>query len=89
MRQPKIPKEISALLGSFSLSRTAIVVVLTRIHSEFGALYAQNRMNRVKGHEDRRYWHRMVVQDGDRLNVLAFVVDDATSPDDLIIVDEE
>src|SRR5205807_2251678 len=83
-RNTKVPKPISAKIGSFGLPREVMLQLEARIHHEIAESYDTHRLAR-SALNDRLYYHRMVVQGDPEKHLFTLAIDDSTSQDDLII----
>jgi hypothetical protein len=87
MRKAIIPKPISESVGGFGLSRPVLVALLSHLHAKLPGDYPRFRHYRVRQHEDSQYRYRVVVKDEALRHLFLLAVDDATSPEHLIVTD--
>ncbi len=85
-RKIKVPENISAEWRSFGLAREISIALWNYVHLEIPARYANLRVHR--SHDDRSFRHRKVIKGASGEPYLfVILVDDSTSPDDLIVTE--
>lgn len=84
-RRVIVPKTVSEYIGTRGLSRSIVIALFTRIHTDIPKDFQDFRSLRVRGHEDSLYRYRFVIVEGGRRHLFTFTIDDATSPEHLII----
>ena len=84
-RKVTVPKPVSEYIGTRALTRALIIKLLTRIHVDIASEYDRYRHLRVRGYEDSLYRYRFVIEENGIRHLFTFTIDDATSPDHLIV----
>jgi hypothetical protein len=85
-RHLRLDPEMSRRLGKCGLSRNATVRFLTRLRDDLENRYSL--YSALRHPEEERFFHFfLAVADGDLTHRFWFVIADATSPDDLFLMD--
>jgi hypothetical protein len=85
-RKIKVPENISTEWRSFGLPREVSIALWNHVHIDVPGRYPSLRVNR--SHDDRSFRHRKVFKDASGEPYLfVILVDDSTSPDDLIVTE--
>ena len=85
-RKLVMPQPLSRKIGQLGLSRSLMIALLSRIHSEIVSHGNEFQPDRISGNE-RCFGFRMRLIEGKALHVFLLEIDDTTSPDHFIAVD--
>ncbi len=88
MRRTVVPPEITRLIGKCRLTRNGAVRVFAGLHGELTERSARYRGLRHP-ENDRLFFFFDAFADGDLMHTFTFHVDDASSPEHLIVQDFE
>jgi hypothetical protein len=88
VRRTLVPPEITRMIGDCHLSRQGAVRVFAGLHGELPQQYARFRRLRHPA-DDRLFFFFVAVGDEGLMHTFTFHIDDATSPEHLIVVDLE
>ncbi|HLN33564.1 MAG TPA: hypothetical protein VK395_37910 [Gemmataceae bacterium] len=81
-----VSPEMSRTIGSFGLSRQALVRLLTNVRSELEEHADRYRHQRDPNHHDLYFRFELHMRDQGRLRSFRFTLDDARAPERLFLV---
>jgi len=88
-----VPPEISRAIHGFGLDRKAMLNVFNWLYRELEEgwvdSYRRNPSRRALTDPDRYFWCGLIVWDKGRPRALRFIIDDASAPGYMLVVDAE